>query len=97
MATLAGVRSFDRRMVYLLLAFAVLGVLLILISTSKYGAGCWPDCVAYVSTARNLLSGGGYWMYAERPFAQQAMSRRHLMTVGNTRDSLDTQEKAPGL
>jgi hypothetical protein len=68
MATLAGVRSFDRRMIYLLLAFAVLGVLLILIGTSKYGAGCWPDCVAYVSTARNLLSGRGYWMYAERPF-----------------------------
>lgn len=70
MATLTKAQPRNRQIIYFLLSFSVLGVLLILVSTSKYGAGCWPDSVAYISTARNLLSGNGYFRYAELPFVE---------------------------
>lgn len=41
-----------------LLGFA--GMLLILVSTSKYGAGLSPDSVNFIAAARSLLSGQGY-------------------------------------
>lgn len=70
MTTPAKAKPIDKHITYLLLVLAVLGVLLILVSTSKYGAGCSTDCVHYVSTARNLLSGKGYFAYGDIPFVE---------------------------
>ena len=52
-----------RRIIGLLLILGLLGVLLVLVSTSRFGPGVSPDSVALVSTARNLLSGKGYVQY----------------------------------
>ncbi|TET47096.1 hypothetical protein E3J62_02455 [candidate division TA06 bacterium] len=52
-----------RRIIGLLLILGLLGVLLVLTSTSRFGPGVSPDSVAHVSTARNLLSGKGYVQY----------------------------------
>lgn len=58
-----------RRIIGLLLILGLLGVLLVLASTSRFGPGVSPDSVAHVSTARNLLSGNGYVQYDGSPFA----------------------------
>jgi hypothetical protein len=47
---------------------SLVGVLLVVICTSRYGAGVTPDSVAYISTARNLLAGEGYAIHDGRPF-----------------------------
>lgn len=70
MTTAADAKPSDRRMIRLPLVLAVLGVLIILTSTSRYGAGCSTDCVHYVSAARNLLSGRGYVAYGGVPFVE---------------------------
>jgi hypothetical protein len=56
------------RIIYFLLILSLVGVLLVVICTSRYGAGVTPDSVAYISTARNLLSGEGYAIHDGRPF-----------------------------
>jgi hypothetical protein len=56
------------RIIYFLLMLSLVGVLLVVICTSRYGAGVTPDSVAYISTARNLLSGEGYARHDGRPF-----------------------------
>jgi len=38
----------------------LMGALLVLLSTSRYGVGMSEDSVAYTSCARNLMSGDGY-------------------------------------
>lgn len=55
---------------YLLLILSLVGVLLVLVNTSRYGAGVWPDQAVYVSAARSLLSGRGYFQYDGSPFVQ---------------------------
>lgn len=47
---------------------ALLGVLFILLCTSRYGAGTSPDSIAYISAARNVMSGHGYYQYDGSPF-----------------------------
>ena len=59
-----------RGVIGLLLILSLLGVLLVLISTSRFGPGVSPDSVAHVSTARNLLSGKGYIQYDGNPFVR---------------------------
>lgn len=39
---------------------ALIGAILALLSTSRYGAGLSPDSVSYISTARNLIKGEGF-------------------------------------
>ncbi|MGA9351536.1 MAG: hypothetical protein WBW48_22380 [Anaerolineae bacterium] len=56
------------RIIYFLLMLSLVGILLVVICTSRYGAGISPDSVAYISTARNLLSGKGYTRHDGRPF-----------------------------
>ncbi|MBN1287814.1 MAG: hypothetical protein JXB47_20615 [Anaerolineae bacterium] len=48
---------------------SLLGVMLVLFSTSKYGAGLSPDSMEYVAAARNLLAGDGYIQSNGQPFA----------------------------
>lgn len=39
-------------------------------STSRYGVGISPDSVAYISSAKSLLSGSGYLLYDGHPYIQ---------------------------
>jgi hypothetical protein len=41
----------------------LIGILLILCGTSKFGVGISPDSVSYISTARNLIIGKGFRIY----------------------------------
>ena len=59
-----------KHMNYLIITFTVIAFLIIFVNTSKYGSGCWPDCVHYISTARNLLSGTGYYAYSNIPYVE---------------------------
>jgi hypothetical protein len=47
---------------------AVVGIIFILIATSKYGAGVSSDAVRNLSTAENLLAGKGFVDLTEAPF-----------------------------
>lgn len=51
----------------LLVLLALVGAVLILLSTSQYGAGLSPDSVAYIGTARNLITGAGFINYDGNP------------------------------
>ncbi len=51
-----------------LVILSVVGIGLVLLSTSRYGVGISSDSVAYISTARSLLSGNGYFLYDGSPF-----------------------------
>jgi uncharacterized membrane protein (UPF0136 family) len=42
---------------------AILGVAIVLLSTSRYGAGLNPDSVGYIGAARNILEGQGVTSY----------------------------------
>ncbi len=44
-----------------LIFLSIIGIILVLISTSKYGIGLTNDSASYISVARNLISGQG-WM-----------------------------------
>lgn len=46
-----------------LLLLALVGVVFVLLSTSRYGAGLSPDSVGYISIARNLIAGAGFVRY----------------------------------
>lgn len=59
-----------RGIIGLLLILSLVGVFLVLVSTSRYGPGVSPDSVAHVSTARNQLSGKGYIQYDGSPFVR---------------------------
>src|SRR5438105_13261793 len=50
------------------LPLAAAGFLLVLLATSRYGAGLSPDSAAYVSTARHLAAGKGYTLYSGEPY-----------------------------
>ena len=46
---------------------ALLGAGFVLISTNHYGVVIWPDSVFYISTARNLITGGGFVSFDGEP------------------------------
>lgn len=50
-----------------LVILSLIGIILVLISTSKYGVGLSMDSVNYISAARSLLLGRGYLYYDESP------------------------------
>jgi len=50
-----------------LILLALVGVVIILISTSRYGAGLSPDSVRYIATARNIIAGDGFTSYDGSP------------------------------
>jgi 4-amino-4-deoxy-L-arabinose transferase-like glycosyltransferase len=56
---------------WLLLIPALIGTVLILVSTSRYGAGISPDSVGYISAARNLARGHGLVLYDGSPLIEQ--------------------------
>jgi hypothetical protein len=56
-----------RRSKVLVLVLSMVGVLMVLVATSRYGVGTSPDSVTYVSTARNLLAGRGYVTFDGSP------------------------------
>ena len=55
----------------ILVLFALIGILLILIPTSRYGAGISSDSVGYISAARNVMQGGGVVIYDGSPLVVQ--------------------------
>ncbi len=50
-----------------LLILSLLGVGIVLLTTSKYGAGLSPDSVSYISAARNLAAGRGLATFNDAP------------------------------
>jgi 4-amino-4-deoxy-L-arabinose transferase-like glycosyltransferase len=52
---------------YRLIFLSLIGVILVFLSTSRYGVGISPDSVAYLSSAKSLLSGSGYLLYNGQP------------------------------
>lgn len=50
-----------------LVILSLIGIVLVLISTSRYGVGLSPDSVRYISAARSLLLGNGYLSYDGSP------------------------------
>jgi hypothetical protein len=59
----------DKRL--LLLLPALIGVVLILLSTGRYGIGVSPDSVGYVAVARSLAAGKGAVLYDGSPLVDQ--------------------------
>jgi hypothetical protein len=54
-----------------LVFLALLGVILVFLSTSRYGAGLSFDSVGYIGIARNLITGSGFTFYDGRPLISQ--------------------------
>ncbi len=52
-------------------ALSLLATGIILLATSKYGAGLTPDSVGYVALARNLIAGQGYTSIHGTPWVAQ--------------------------
>lgn len=61
-------RRHNRLIELLVLAESIVGVMLVLVATSRYGAGTSPDSAAYVSTARSLLSSQRFVAYDGNPW-----------------------------
>ena len=57
----------DSRYRLIFLILSLIGVGIVFLSTSRYGVGISPDSVAYISSAKSLLSGSGYLLYNGRP------------------------------
>ena len=55
----------------LLALLALLGTGLVLLATSRYGAGLASDSVGYIATARNLMAGSGLLLYDGTPLLAQ--------------------------
>ena len=55
-----------------LIILSLLGFLLVMVSTSRYGVGLSPDSVNYIGTARNLLAGNGYLTFDDTPYTHWA-------------------------
>ena len=58
---------FSTKYKLLLLMFALIGVIFVMLSTSRYGAGLSPDSVVYIGTARNIIAGAGFLSYDGTP------------------------------
>ena len=58
------------KMQAVLVLLSLAGVVLALLSTSRYGVGLSPDSVNYISAARTLSSGNGYLEYTGDPFVR---------------------------
>jgi hypothetical protein len=57
--------TFAHLLLYAILAFVGLcGIVVVLLSTSRYGVGTLADSAHYIATARSLLAGTGYRSYA---------------------------------
>jgi hypothetical protein len=53
---------------FILATLSLIGVLVILLSTSLYGVGISPDSTNYIAAARSLLLGKGYLNFTGSPF-----------------------------
>ena len=49
------------KLMLLLAALSALGTFLVLVRGSTYGVGVTPDSVSYISAARSLAAGNGFW------------------------------------
>jgi len=54
----------------LVVVLSAAGVILVLVTTQRYGAGFDPDSVEYVTCARSLLAGTGYLTHEGEAFTQ---------------------------
>jgi hypothetical protein len=74
-----------------ILALAVTGAALVLVGTSKYGAGLSPDSVNYIAAARGLLAGRGYVICDGTPFVSWAPLYPSVLAVAGVvfRDPLN--------
>lgn len=57
------------RIHFLLAIIGLAGVIIILLATSRFGAGLSPDSIGYIAAARNLAAGKGYLWYNGEPLA----------------------------
>jgi hypothetical protein len=64
---------------YLIVALSLIGVLVVLFTTSRYGVGITPDSVAYISTARNLIAGKDLPEYAHALILKKAEDNPFLI------------------
>lgn len=55
----------------LLVILPLVGAVLVLLSTTHYGAGLSPDSVGYIGTARNIITGNGITSYNGAPLVAQ--------------------------
>ena len=61
------------RWTVLLAAIGALGAALVLLRTAPYGPGAGWDSAGFVSTAHNLLAGGGFTMFDGSPYFRDAV------------------------
>ena len=61
-------RSQPNRTYWAIVGSGVIGTLIILLHTYRFGVGLDPDSVAYISAARNLLNANGLTLYDGRPY-----------------------------
>lgn len=54
-----------------LVLMSLIGIGIILVATTRYGAGISPDSVAYIATARHLADGVGFITYDNTPLLAQ--------------------------
>lgn len=55
----------------LLVLLSLVGACLVLVATSRYGAGISPDSISYIAIARHLISGLGFTNFDNAPWTVQ--------------------------
>jgi hypothetical protein len=66
-----------------LLILSTLGVVLVLLCTSRYGVGILPDSVDYLAAAQNLVLGEGLRTYDGSPYVGRPPDERQLKVPKN--------------
>ena len=79
----------------LLLVLSATGVVLSLLSTSRYGAGLSPDSVYYISAARNIAGGFGVTSFDGSPFVYWPPLYPMLLSIPAIVFHLDPLTTAP--
>ncbi len=60
-------QHFTTRLVLLFASLALIGAVLVLVTTSRFGAGISPNSISFISAARNLNAGEGFTISSGAP------------------------------
>lgn len=82
-------RAISNRFNLLLIFLGLIGVGLLLWSTSRYNSGVTPDSVTYITVARNLSSGGGFTRFDGSKIIVQSPLYPYLLAAINIVFKLD--------
>ena len=63
--------SYPAKFKLVFIFLALLGVTIVFLSTSRYGAGLSPDSIGYIGSARNIIVGAGVTSYNGSPLIVQ--------------------------